>query len=228
MAGELEKMKIYAYSDAALENLVSMPGNPYTAMINPETYNSEYKIEYNDAQAQGQSAGQARFTRKAPEEMAFEFLFDNTGIINPARKADNLAQELDEFRELMVGYHGDSHEPKHFKLAWGTLLFKGRCTSLTINYKLFNADGAPIRAICKVSLKGSIEESLRVALEANQSPDLTHYRTVKKGDTLPLMCYKIYGDARYYQQVARVNRLNNFRYLKTGDELFFPPLSKKS
>jgi hypothetical protein len=222
--GTLEKMKIEAYSDAALNNKV---GNTYTAMINPETYTTEYKIEYNAAQGQGQSAGQARFTRKPPEEMSFEFLFDNTGIIDHNPRTD-LTDELDTFRELLVGYHGETHEPKHFKLAWGTLLFKGRCASLLINYKLFNSDGAPIRATCKVTFKGSIEESLRVAQENNQSPDLTHYRVVKKGDTLPLMCYRIYGDARYYLQVAKVNKLNTVTKLVIGDQLFFPPIAKTS
>lgn len=220
--GTLEKMKIEAYSDAGLTSKV---GATFVAMINPETYSTEYKIEYNAAQGQGQSAGQARFTRKPPEEMSFEFLFDNTGIIDGVAVPD-LTTTIDTFRELLVGYHGETHEPKHFKLAWGTLLFKGRCTSLIINYKLFNPDGSPIRATCKVTFKGSIEESLRVAQENNQSPDLTHYRVVKKGDTLPLMCYRIYGDARYYLQVAKVNRLNTVTKLTIGNELFFPPIAK--
>jgi nucleoid-associated protein YgaU len=51
---------------------------------------------------------------------------------------------------------------------------------------------------------------------------------VKKGDTLPLMCYRIYGDSRYYLQVAMANRLTNFRNLQVGDELFFPPIEKTS
>jgi hypothetical protein len=220
--GQLEKMKIYAYSDPDLEDQV---GEPFTATINPETYSTEYKIEYNDAQAQGTSASQARFTRTAPQEISFEFLFDNTGIIDGSARTD-LTDEINNFREMLVGYNGDAHEPKHFKLCWGTLLFKGRCTSLTIMYKLFNPNGAPIRATCKASFKGSIEENLRVALENNRSPDLTHYHIIKKGDTLPVMCFKIYGDSKYYLQVAEKNRLNNFRNLKIGDEIFFPPIAK--
>ena len=60
-----------------------------------------------------------------------------------------------------------------FGLTWlvlvlGTLLFKGRCTALNIAYKLFNPDGAPIRAICKVTFKEMKEEKLRVAQEHRQ------------------------------------------------------------
>ena len=52
------------------------------------------------------------------------------------------------------------------------------------------------------------------------------YPYVKKGDTLPLMCFKIYGDSKYYVQVAAVNRLSDFRNLQVGNEIFFPPFDK--
>jgi phage tail protein X len=135
-------------------------------------------------------------------------------------------EKVKALKEMLTGVDSTSHEPKHFKLGWGTMLFKGRCTALNIAYKLFNPDGTPIRAICKASFKGSIEEGLRIAQDNLQSPDLTHYRKVKKGDTLPLLCYHIYGDSRHYIQVAAANKLNNFRNLKMGDEIFFPPIAK--
>ena len=36
----------------------------------------------------------------------------------------NLTQKIDDFSELLMGYNGSTHEPKFFKLVWGTLLFK--------------------------------------------------------------------------------------------------------
>jgi len=111
-------------------------------------------------------------------------------------------------------------------LVWGTLIFKGRATEVSINYKLFNANGEPIRAIVKVKFKGSIEEKLRIAKENKSSPDLTHERIIKAGDTLPLMCQRIYGEARRYVQVAEYNGLTNFRSLLPGQRLLFPPIEK--
>ncbi len=143
-----------------------------------------------------------------------------------ASRAKNIHDELTEFRDLLVGYEGEVHEPKHFKLIWGTALFKGRCTALNISYKLFNPDGSPIRAVCKATFKGSVEENLRVAQEGTESSDLTHHRKVKLGDTLPWLCYQIYGDSSYYLQIARVNELTNFRKLTEGAELLFPPIDK--
>jgi nucleoid-associated protein YgaU len=103
---------------------------------------------------------------------------------------------------------------------------KGICTSLNITYKLFNPNGKPIRAICKVSIRELKEEERRVAEERNSTSDLTQYRMIKKGDTLPLLCYRIYGHSKYYLQVAQANGLSNFRELQPGDELFFPPVDK--
>jgi hypothetical protein len=224
-SGKLEKMKIIAYSDPDLSDSSKL--GEFIAMMNPETYSLDYKVEYQEGQGQGTSAAQQRFTVKKPEEFSFEFLFDNTGIIDDKPRND-LIDELTEFRDLLVGYEGSTHEPKHFKLIWGGTLFKGRCTALSIAFKLFNPDGTPIRATCKVTFKGSVDENLRVAIEDAQSPDLTHYHQIVAGETLPLLCFKIYGDSRYYLEVARINKLINFRKLKEGDEIFFPPLDKSA
>jgi hypothetical protein len=223
VAGTLEKMKIFAYNNPELseQHLVGK----FVAMMNPETYTIDTKMEFNLRQGHGTSGTNPRFELKLPEEMSFEFLFDNTGIIDDKPTA-NLTQSLNDFRELLMGHDGETHEPKFFKLAWGTLLFKGRCTGLNIAYKLFNPDGAPIRALCKVTFKEFKEENLRVREENNRSPDLTHYRRVREGDTLPLLCYAIYGDSRYYLEVARANRLVSFRKLLVGQELRFPPFAR--
>jgi hypothetical protein len=227
--GELKKMKIYAYThvDLADEHLASIAGidNPYTALINPESYTVEIKYEFENSQGQGTTGGNQQFKVKLPEEMSFEFLFDNTGLIDGKPK-ENIATEIENFKKFLMDYEGSSHQPRFFKFVWGTDLFKGRCSALNINYKLFNPDGTPIRAICKVTLKQATEEELRVIEQNDSSPDLTHYRVVHKGDTLPLMCYRIYGDATYYVQVAKVNALKNFRDLKVGTGLFFPPIEK--
>jgi hypothetical protein len=227
--GELKKMKIYAYTnvDVADNHLATIPGveNPYTALINPETYTVEIKYEFENAQGQGTTGGHQQFKVKLPEEMSFEFLFDSTGIIDGKPK-ENISKEIENFKKFLMDYDGNSHQPRFFKFVWGTDLFKGRCAALNINFKLFNPDGSPIRAICKVSLKQASDEELRVIRQNDHSPDLTHIKVVQKGDTLPLMCYKIYGDSNYYLEVARVNKLQNFRNLEVGAELFFPPIEK--
>ncbi len=221
--GKLEKLRLRAYRNPSYGEAHFV--KEFVAMMNPEAYTLDYKVEYTEGKGHGSSGSQQKFGVKKPEEFAFEFLFDSTGIIDGRPRAD-IADDLRDFREMLVGYDGKQHEPWHFKLLWGKTCFKGRCTSLSIAYKLFNADGSPIRASCKCGFKGSIDDEQRVAKENKSSPDLTHRRTVVAGDTLPLMCHAIYGDPGYYIHVARVNGLDNFRRLKPGTEIFFPPISK--
>jgi hypothetical protein len=227
-SGKLEKMLILAFetSEDAENGGTSEAKDRFEALINPETYTLAYKVKTANGQGQGTSKAQAKFEYTMPEELTLEFLFDNTGIIDGKAKEDGIFDDVNHFRQLLIEYRGTSHEPYHLKLIWGNLIFKGRAVEIDITYKLFNPDGQPIRAVVKVKFKGSIEEKKRVAKENNNSPDLTHRRTVKAGDTLPLMCYQIYGDSKYYLQVAEVNDLGNFRSLTPGQNILFPPLEK--
>ncbi|MGR9045178.1 MAG: CIS tube protein [Gammaproteobacteria bacterium] len=228
-SGKLEKMLILAFSDSvkAEDGGVLDADESFEALINPESYTLDYKLKFSESgQGHGTSGKQLKYEYTEPEEITFEFLFDNTGIID-GKPRDSVADDIKKFKEVLINYKGDAHEPRHFKLVWGeNSIFKGRVVELGITYKLFKADGTPIRALAKVKFKSSIEEQKRAAKENKSSPDLTHIRKVKAGDTLPLMCFRIYGDPRYYLEVAKINRLDNFRQLAPGRELVFPPLAK--
>ena len=84
------------------------------------------------------------------------------------------------------------------------------------------------RAVASASFTGSVEERLRVAIDAPASPDITHTRRVREGETLLQLAQEIYGNPRYYVELARANRLSNFRKLTTGQILTFPHIEKNS
>ena len=221
----LQRMNILAFKDAKFLK----PAGVYIASLNPETYSRTFKVNYNDDQGAGTSGTELKYNKSEPEVLEFEFLFDTTGAISDS-PIDVLGVEgkLKGFKKVVMGFDGDIHRPKYLILNWGTLFFKCCAESLTITYKLFNPEGLPIRATAKVSFKEFQEKEERVAKENANSPDLTHIRTVKEGDTLPLMAHDIYGDSRYYLEVARSNGLTNFRKLKAGQRIFFPPLEKST
>lgn len=226
--GNLEKMLILAFEDSksAETGGTNDAKDKFEALINPESYTLEYKVKTSDGQGQGTSGAQIKFEYTLPEELTFEFLFDNTGIIDGKPNPNGVADEVKHFREMLTGYQGSSHEPYHLKLVWGDLVFKGRAIELSITHKLFNPDGQPIRTVAKVKFKKSVEDKKRAQKEKAQSADLTHGRKVKMGDNLPLLCFRIYGNPQHYLAVARVNGLDNFRSLKPGIDLAFPPFEK--
>lgn len=228
-SGKLEKMLILAFADSKkAESGGKKEADDYVeALINPESYTQSYKLKFSKSgQGQGSSGQQLKYEYSEPGEMSFDFLFDNTGIIDGTPR-DSIADDVQKFRKVLTDYKGDAHEPRHFKLVWGeNSIFKGRVTSLDITFKLFRPDGTPLRATAKVTFKSSIEEEKRAATEDRQSADLTHIRKVKAGDTLPLMCFRIYGDSKYYLDVAAANGLDNFRSLTPGTEIRFPAIDK--
>lgn len=227
MAGELEKLQVVAYSDPEFNTKIA--DGKFDTLMNPEKYTYHYKIETDENQAAGTSTVSPKFNKKLPENLELDFVFDRTGVINGFESVPNgIMDDIDKFKKVILDYNGDEHKPNYLIISWGTLLFKGALTEMNIEFKLFKPNGTPIRAIAKAKFQGFVEDQLRAAKENNKSPDLTHIRTVKDGDTLPLMSFTIYGDSKYYLEVARVNNIVNFRKLKTGQKLFFPPLQKQS
>ncbi len=225
--GKLEKMKIVSYDKGDYKE--SSKAGEYIVLLNPETYSETYKISYVKPIGGGTKGGELKFDRVLPDELKHSFLFDGTGVLDEPK---SVTEQIDDFRKVVFDYSGDIHQPRYLKLIWGDSgkkeLFKGRLLDLKITYTLFKPDGSPLRAKGEATFKTSIDKELEELTKKNNSPDLSHFRTVKAGDTLPLMAYRIYGDPSYYLEVARVNKLRNIGNLEVGTRIFFPPIDKKS
>lgn len=220
--GELEKLSIQAYSSAKFEDTEKV-GSPFTAMFNPTTFNRKLEIEYEDGQGIGTSGALPKFKKMKPQDYDLELLIDGTGASGPKK---DVAEEIKSFMDICTRYDGTYHRPNYLLIFWAKTALKAVLTTMDVSYTLFDTDGTPLRAKITASFSGTVDDELRSKKENDSSPDLTHLRTVLEGDTLPLMTKRIYGNSKYYLQVARVNNLNDFRNLVPGTELFFPPIEK--
>ena len=238
MSSELSKVKITAYKSAGFEENKKITSGEFTVLVNPEGYTRSYKIKYKDQQASGTKARQMKFDMVEPEDIDLEFLFDKTGAIPGTFKAkDNTGIEkegkegvwpdIEQFKKVVYDYKGEIHQPPFLIIQWGELIFKCVLRDMNINFKLFRPDGTPIRASIKAKFTSTVENELRVRKQADKSPDITHVKIVRAGDTLPLLCYEVYEDPSLYIKVAKANNLSNFRNIEPGTELFFPPIEKK-
>ncbi|WP_257670738.1 CIS tube protein [Parapedobacter tibetensis] len=232
---QFEKLYVQPYLDAAFSK--EAPEQKFSALINPATYSCKYEFEYDDTQAGGTSSVQMKFNKIKPQQFNFDFVFDGTGVVkeasilslsiaNPFEKPATVTDQIDDFKKKIIDFKGDKHRPYYLKIHWGTLLFKGVLNQIDIEFKVFGLDGAPIRAIARCAFTGSIEESLRKALEDKQSPDITHERLFGASDRIDRMAGNIYEDDQYYIDVAQFNALDSFRKIKPGTRLYFPPLAK--
>ena len=152
-------------------------------------------------------------------------MLDGTGVVDAGR-GTTVSDQIALLRDIAYEYKGDEHEPGPVELNWGDELkaFRARLSALDVTYTLFDPEGAPLRAKVKLDFVEALTPK-EVAVEAdNQSPDMTHLVRVVAGDTLPLLCQRIYKDASRYLEVAAHNDLDGFRALAPDTILRFPPI----
>lgn len=235
LVGAIEKMQFQGFKKSDFTDPV---GPPFVVQINPETFVRNYNIAYVDNKAQGKEGNEVQYNNTEPQTMDIEFILDGTGVLppngiptgNPLSAAVKLdvKKKIDELKTTVYSFVGDTHEPPYVMLAWGSETFQCRLQSLNVTYKIFSPNGVPLRAAVKCSFKEYVPDEKNANNTEATSPDLTHIRTVKEGESLPLMCYHIYGDETRYLEVARANGLTNFREIKTGQRLIFPPVEKSA
>ena len=219
----LSKLTITGYKDGLFSE---KNGDKFTVMVNPANYDHSHTITYSEEEAPGKAAKSTKFKSIGLETMNFTFTFDDTGAVprNTENEGKTIAAMVLELKNVVYKYYGDTHEPNFLMLNWGTLLFKCRLETLKVDYQMFKPNGVPLRAKITCAFKGYIDAAKEAQLANRNSPDLTHIVTVKEGDNLPQLCYKIYKDKKYYLEVAALNNLVDIRDLKVGSKLYFPPI----
>ncbi|MBN8447452.1 LysM peptidoglycan-binding domain-containing protein [Accumulibacter sp.] len=227
---KLEKLRIEAFKDAERKSPADPPS--MEVMFNPASYKRKYEVAFSAPQAIGSAGKPAGYSFSPPGDLAFQFVFDGTGVAYSgvehaarALRGESVKKQIVRFEKLCLKVNGDSHQPNFLRISWGDhLKFDARLRSLDITYKLFEEGGDPLRAEIDASFVDD-RTAETIALDADKkSPDLTHIRMVKSGDTLPLLCKEIYGSSAYYLRVAADNGLDDFRRLIPGQTLRFAPL----
>lgn len=218
--GALERLIVEAYEQP---DYSGAPFAVFQAYVNPHEITLSYEMEYDSAQGAGTTASRMDFKKVKPGDLQLSFFLDGTGADGRTIEV----QAMVELFELVTGYNGRIHRPNYLIVRWGTLPVK-RCVlkSASVVYKLFRPSGVPLRAVIAATFTDNSDDQTRVALQQDESADLTHIRVVKAGDTLPGLCHEVYGDPFLYLEVADANGLDNFRDLAPGTRVFFPPVEK--
>lgn len=214
------------------------PGYVFTAWINPATYTYTYGIKAGNSTASTGNSPRSIVKAYNPDSLDFKLILDATGVVPPplpnqAIPSDGVAPLISSFllniarpyTPSSTSEDGKQLQPK-LLLSWAQLQFACILTSLKIDYKLFKPNGTPIRA----ELTASFAEYRNPQTKDQKAIDLPATEPapqqiiVLEGDTLPGLCDQIYGDASYYMIVAKANGLTEFRRLKPGSMLTFPPI----
>lgn len=207
----------------------------FKAMFNPASFSHKIGIRYDDDseacktdKATGAASQDIDFRTYDNDTLSFDLVIDGTGAVGVplmGKKPDPVSKQIDDLKEVVYDYDGKKHQPNVLEVAWGDFLFDCRLDDMAVDYTLFQPGGDPLRAKVSLTFKGFKTTKEESKERKKSSPDLSHFIEVKAGDTLPLLCQKIYEQPRYYLKVAEFNGLDNFRQLKPGTILTFPPLT---
>lgn len=197
-------------------------GLPYVVMFNPENVEEKKHFRYDTSKPLGSDASEFRFRHIENTQLNFEFLIDGTGASGDKRE---VMAEIELFR-VTTGFNGDNHKPNYLALIWGTFIFQGYLTSLSVKYTLFRPNGTPLRAKLNCTFFASTTNLLRILSMGLLSPDLTREHRVKAGDRLDNLSQRYYESPRHHVSLAQANGLTSIRTLPEGATLFMPPLEK--
>ena len=218
--------RVNVQPDGTME-LDARKSSTFSALLNPSEFKHHREIAYSGQRTLGQLGSEMKFDAIGPDRIEFALVFDGTGVVPTATAADSVKEVVTwvaELNRVVYNYDGTRHQPGHVRVLWGTLILFGRMQRMGINYTLFKPTGEPLRAKVDLAFVGFISQKQSSLMANRSSPDLSHEVLVREGDTLPLLCHRIYGDASYYPEVARFNALADFRRLDAGRILHFPPL----
>jgi hypothetical protein len=225
---KLEKLRIEAYRDFERKKSA---GVPFKAMFNPETLSREYGFSFRAPPVVNNAPQSPEIAYSPPGSLKVKLLLDGSGvtemgvqnILAPAKTVD---EQIKEFLALTFEIQGDSHRPNFLTLKYGSFSFNCRLGKVTVTQQAFDRQGKTMRAELDLELISDdvIPEKLRKTHYT--SPDVSHTRTVRAGDTLPLLTEQVYESDRHHLAVARFNGLDHLRSVDPGMILFFPPLAR--
>ena len=213
----LEKLTIEGFTDDTLHS----SAGKCVLQINPETVTHKYKVQVQPVRSVQTYKKVPRYVTRDLETLNFSFYLDGTGVID---MKGTVADKLTELKSVIYDYDGSIHQTRYLKVMWGGIIFPCALTSMDVVYELFNPSGNVLRAKVTLNFLEHITQAEVSSKSKNQSPDMSHEVMVRPGDTLPLMCYQIYGDSAHYPIVARHNNLDSVTLLEPGQMLTFPPV----
>jgi hypothetical protein len=224
--GKVIKLMIVAYKDPEFSTpvngieLLSM----YMLQTNPTTYSFAYSTVSKEPVQLANTTQASKSEVPDKKKLNLSFTVDSTGAILPFPPV--LPVDIEWLSTLCLNINGDIHTSNYLVIFWGMMVFKCKTRTLKIEYTMFNPAGIPVRAKVDAEFEEFITPASKAIMANLSSPDMSHLVTVKAGDQLPELCNRIYGDSKFYLQVAELNRIINFRKLIPGQRILFPRMEK--
>jgi len=202
------------------------PGTPtreFKALIQPKNISIEKGIQFSQDDTANTNFAKKQYQGYLPITFGVELVFDSTKK-NANNETYSIKEKVRELEDTIYIYEGSIHKPLYLHVVWGEIDDYCHLKKYDIEYYLFNIDGYAARARVSLAFETYASPEYLKRQANNQSPDMTHVKTFREGDNILSMSREVYGDSKYFVQVAKYNNLINFRNIAPGTQLVFPPL----
>jgi hypothetical protein len=192
--------------------------------FNPETYSLSKASEW-QANQKSHNLDAPLYDWKGGAAMKLEM----TLFFDVYEESNKDVRDLTREVEHLSLVDSEEHRPPRVKFNWGGVLsVKGSSevyfvlTSFNTTYKMFNANGIPVRAEMKVSLTEWADKEMLEKRSKLQSPDHEKAHRVQPGDTLQSIANEQYDDPTLWRPIAKANNIEDPRDLAPGTVLRVP------
>jgi Contractile injection system tube protein/LysM domain len=204
---------------------------PLTCWFNPQQYTISKLNQWTATPVVGASLPTIQFGGGMGRELTLQLLFDASD--SASKDVRSVTDRLFMMMEVTLPAGGDpaAARPPTVTFAWGpTVGFTAVARQLNIQYTLFGSSGAPIRALCTLTLvqvakadsrstSGPAEEENSIVQNVAPPPAV---HTVSEGDSLPSIAKSALGDASRWREIAQANEIDDPLHPPRGQSLAIP------
>lgn len=186
-------------------------------LFNPTDLSVDRGSHYASMPVPGLAMPILQYIRGESDVLHLEVFLDRT---DQGADIENDMARLEDFVVIDSGLHA----PPVVEFAWGKFAFTGVVTSLRQKMTLFSEDGRRLRARVMLSLKSYKSAEVQLRELKLSSPDRSHVRVLREGETLAHIAYEVYGDPRMWRPIAEANGIERPRFIEPGTPLWIPAL----
>jgi len=202
---------------ATIADVSSQKGPTVQVLFNPTDLSLDRGSHYASMPVPGLAMPILQYIRGESDILHLELFLDQT---DTGLDVDQKMRDIAKFIQI----DGTLHSPPVVDFVWGSFSFTGVITSIREKMTLFSEDGRRLRARLALSFKSYKAAEVQLRDLKLSSPDRSHARVLREGETLQHIAYEVYGDPRMWRPIAVANGIERPRFIEPGTPLWIPAL----
>lgn len=191
--------------------------SPISVLFNPTDLSVDRSSHYASMPVPGLSMPILQYIRGESDILNLELFLDRTDQGNDVNSDVAALERLTQIDSTL-------HAPPVIQFDWANFSFTGVVTSVREKLTLFSEDGRVLRARIALSLKSYKAAEVQLRDLKLSSPDRSHARVLREGETLAHIAYEAYGDPRMWRTIALANNIDRPRFIEPGTPLWIPAM----